>query len=504
MQSYLASLSKHFSAWTWKTFTLIGVAVTVSLLALSTTWSVYSNPRMRPNFQSSWEHANLKYASPRETSRERPAFCNDFDTSKIAISIKTGATEPRNKIPMQLLTFLRCVEDVHLFSDLEGTMGSHGIADTLGHFSEEETKYNPDFQLYRQQREYVEEGREVELESLSTIPIPYKDWRTAGKNAAWGLDKYKFLSMINQAGTLQPGKNWYVFIEADTYLSISNLLRFLETRDPAEKSYFGNPVRMWEHPEPLMFGHGGSGFILSGATMRAFTASYSKIAAKFDAKRISEWWYGDFVTADALDEELDVTITDARPMINSDEPALLPFDEKVWCKPVMTLHHMDTRRFDEMYQFQKSRNFSALLFRDVYAATYQGGIPMKGTSWDNLSDDERFRLQLQDNDLTRIDGGSTDETLRDPNASFKACREACVQHGHCYQFAYITRMKQQDDGTLNASPECHLSRVFRLGREARLDLHAEGTKWESGWMTERIEKFIADHQDCNDVDFGKI
>ena len=284
---------------------------------------------------------------------------------------------------------------------------------------------------------------------------------------------------------------------------MSNLLQFVETQDPKEKLYFGNPVRMWEHQEPLMFGHGGSGFILSGATVRAFTASYSSIAAKFDAARISKWWYGDFVVADALDEELDIQVTDAKPMINSDEPALLHFDDHVWCKPVITLHHMDARRFDEMYKFQKARKLLRTtvprrLRRDLHywSATH-------GDSWDNLSDDERFQIELQPNDLTRIDGGSTDEALKDPNASFKSCQAACVQNGYCYQFAYITRMKRKnDDAPLEPSPECHLSRVFRLGREARLGIHEPGTKWVSGWMTERIEKFIEDRRECPDVRFG--
>lgn len=490
----------QYPSWPWRAITIGTVFVTVSLLAYTASVRLYS-----PNggFSNGISKAqDLKYETPESSSRVLPDFCDDFDVSKIAFSIKTGATEPRNKIPTQLMTFFRCVPDVMIFSDLDQTLGSLQYHDVLTGFTKESTKYNPDFRLYWQQREYAEQGRETELLELSKIPIPYKDWRTAGKSAAWGLDKYKFLPMIKRAWDLQPERDWYVFIEADTYVSVSNLLRFLETQDPGQKRYYGNPVRMWEHEEPLMFGHGGSGFILSGATVRAFDAAYSSIATKFTAERVSKWWYGDFVVADALDEELKIRVTDAKPMINSDEPALLPFDAGVWCKPVVTLHHMDARGFDSMYKFQKARNFSELLFRDVYAATYTAGLPLKAESWDNLSDDQRYALMPGKNDLSRIGGGTSDKSLEDPNSSFKACQAACDQNGHCHQFSFITRMKRQDDGRLMEEPECHLSRVFHLGREVRLEEHEPGTKWDSGWLTKRIDRFIEDHSDCPDVNFG--
>lgn len=189
-------------------------------------------------------------------------------------------------------------------------------------------------------------------------------------------------------------------------------------------------------------------------------------------------------------------------MVNSEEPALLAFDRKVWCKPVITLHHMDAQQFDEMYQFQKARNFSVLLFKDVYAATYKNGLPLMGELWDNLSDDRRYPLDLRPNDLSRIEGGVDDERLRDPNYSFAACKAACEQDGHCFQFSYIVRMKKGDDGRAKAEPKCHLSRVFRFGREVRQDEHPPGTQWTSGWQTEKIRKFVEDNKECGDINFG--
>ena len=118
-----------------------------------------------------------------------------------------------------------------LFSDLEDTLGHHKIDNVLSDKTKVSTRMTPDFDLYWLQQEYHDSGRDAELVDLAKVPIPYQDWRSAGKNAAWGLDKYKFLPMIKHAWDQQPHKHWYVFIEADTYLSVPNLLRFLETQD---------------------------------------------------------------------------------------------------------------------------------------------------------------------------------------------------------------------------------------------------------------------------------
>ncbi|KAK3713068.1 hypothetical protein LTR37_008753 [Vermiconidia calcicola] len=305
------------------------------------------------------------------------------------------------------------------FSDLEQTLGDKRMHNVLSRFSEDAMNGNDEFDIYRKQQELANQGREVDIPSLSSIPITTKDWRTEGKNAAWGLDKYKFLHMIEQAWDLQPDRDWYVFLEADTYLSISNLLQFLDAQDPKEKLYFGNSLRMWEHPTPLNFAHGGSGFILSGATVKDFAVTHEGIAAKFD-QRVRDWWYGDFVLADALDEELHIQVTDATPMINSDEPSLVPFGEHVWCKPVITLHHMDARQFDDMYKFQRARNFSPLLFREVYTAAYTTNLPLRKEAWDNLSDDGRFALEVIPNNPDQLESNVEPNHLVDPHRSYEA------------------------------------------------------------------------------------
>ena len=52
-----------------------------------------------------------------------------------------------------------------------------------------------------------------------------------------------------------------------------------------------------------------SGFILSGTTVQAFAQAQEIIMRTFDPQRISQWWFGDFMVADALDEGLGVQVT---------------------------------------------------------------------------------------------------------------------------------------------------------------------------------------------------
>jgi hypothetical protein len=153
------------------------------------------------------------------------------------LSIKTGATEAFDKLPTQLLTILQCADTLLLFSDLEQDIHSLHIHDVLSRYDPEFLEHHADFELYRKQKEYQTEGRDIQ--TLSTMTDSNSDWRTSGHNAAWALDKYKFLHMIERAWELQPDKEWYVFAETDTYIVWRNLVQWLQNFDSTEPLYLG-------------------------------------------------------------------------------------------------------------------------------------------------------------------------------------------------------------------------------------------------------------------------
>ena len=253
---------------------------------------------------------------------------------------------------------------------------------------------------------------------------------------------------------------------------------------------------MFEHPTPLNFAHGGSAFVLSGAAVKDFAVTHKGIANRFDT-RVPGWWYGDFVLADALDEELQLHVTGVQPRMNGDDPAHTPFFKMTWCQPSITIHHMDSKMFDDVYKFERAHNFSELLFRDIYAATYATGLPSKKEEWDNLSGDGRFSLDVVPNDLDRLNSDSNSTHLNDPHRSFWACEIACKQNEKCFQFSFAGKVTLDGEGHAEPRTECHLSSVFRLGEDIHLNPHAPGTLWSSGWLSDRISKWIEDHQDCS-------
>ncbi|KAI7711459.1 hypothetical protein KC353_g8972, partial [Hortaea werneckii] len=150
-----------------------------------------------------YTRANLLNRLPGGTPKSKTPSCVGVpDDGTIAITVKTGATEALSKLPAQLETSLKCVKDPILVSDLQQTLGRHQIHDVLAASSSSKPMAkNPDFDIYRHQQRLAETGGldEPALARLKRMPMPEQDWRTAGKTAAWGLDKYKFLHMVEKA-----------------------------------------------------------------------------------------------------------------------------------------------------------------------------------------------------------------------------------------------------------------------------------------------------------------
>ncbi|KAK4541418.1 hypothetical protein LTR36_008019 [Oleoguttula mirabilis] len=395
------------------------------------------------------------YAGSHQAIANTNSYCDEYPgNDTIAAIVKTGATEALIRLPTQLVASLRCVKEPIIVSDLEQTLGRHRIHDVLANIAPEDKDANPDFDIYRKQREYATSGQRIKLHSLSSLPVVGDDWRTKGKSAAWGLDKYKFLHMVEKAWELQPEREWYVFIEADTYLSWRNLLGFLGKYDSQKPWYFGDPVLMHEHkPTILQFAHAGSGFILSGSLVRDWVVNHAGLANRWD-KRIPEMWFGGYVMADALDEELKVTVTDVTPMMQRENPARVPFGADVWCKPVVTLHHLDSRQFNELYQTEMALGTSQLLFRDVYHSAYLAGLPFRRDDWYNLADDHKFAIDVTPNDMGKFDGQWEPKDLMDPHQSYMGCELACIQNERCFQFAFSTTAANEES---SSKSECWLS-----------------------------------------------
>jgi hypothetical protein len=305
--------------------------------------------------------------------------------------------------------------------------------------------------------------------------------------------------MIEAAYELQPDKEWYVFLEADTYLSWANLNRWLSTLDPKEPLYLGNSIQKSDKRLPKFFAHGGSGFVLSGSLAKKVTVENEGMTARLE-HRMKDWWAGDFMVADALYDELGIYVSDVFPMFNDLHTKEIGFKAENWCSPVITLHHMQAADFKEMHSLEESLGFSRLLMRDVYGTTYPDGLPFYHEDWDNISDGRQATLRL--NPLGADSNGNQSST--DPNENFGTCKRACKQNERCFQFFHRkTTMYNPRRGTVNQH-QCVLSNTFRLGHAS--PAQGFGTNggepgtarsWTSGWLSDRIARFVENHQECS-------
>ena len=199
--------------------------------------------------------------------------------------------------------------------------------------------------------EEVKKGlREFELyDAQITCPVSQKDC-TKELKGAWELDKYKFLHMIERAWAMRPGREWYVFAEADTYVFWHNLIYWLQNKANATAApYVGSVAFLGDKP----FAHGGSGYVISGETVRKMAEEIPNLAAKYDAMAPNECC-GDLLMSLAV-TETGSKVKQAHPMFNGEKPNTLPYGNGHWCEPLLTMHHMNSEEVSSVWQYEQTR-----------------------------------------------------------------------------------------------------------------------------------------------------
>ena len=260
--------------------------------------------------------------------------------------------------------------------------------------------------------------------------------------------------MVERAWQMNPEREWYLFLEADTYLSWPTLLQWLKVLASTQRVYMGHPVLMYEHDPRIYFAHGGAGIVLSGATVRAFSGKQG-LYNRWDS-RIEKMWFGDFVLADALHEELRLKISNASLAMSPDDPSAIFFHPELFCQPLVTIHHMSSRQLDQLWQFERAKTDSVLSYRDLYLAMFPSGMPAKEkNNWDNGADNEAYSLPVPENE-TSVDSTAKPSNLvidlQNPHDFLKGCEKACQQNAECLSFIWISTGSQK---------RCHLSKAFK-------------------------------------------
>jgi hypothetical protein len=247
---------------------------------------------------------------------------------------------------MLMRTTLQCARNVMIFSDLEQEIAGYQLHDALADIPQAAMDGNSDFEFYQKLKEAKKYGQIEKM--LKDVHDP----RTTKDLAAWTLDKYKNLHILEKLYAAHPDKEWYLMIDADTYVVWSNLLTWLSQLPNATSTqlYLGSPAVI----SGVSFAHGGSGILLSQSTMYDLAVTNNGTAASWD-RPIHDHCCGDYVTALAL-KKSGILLKGSWPTINGEKPATLPFGPTHWCQPVVTMHHVQPNEMNHIANYELSRN----------------------------------------------------------------------------------------------------------------------------------------------------
>lgn len=267
----------------------------------------------------------------------------DAVAGSIVVAVKTGATEASEKIPALMQTSLRCAQTVVFFSDLEQDIGPYHLYDALDTIAPEVKQQDSAFEFYRKQQDaWRTDGNISALKGM-------RDPDSPNDLAAWTLDKYKNMHILEKTWELAPDREWYILIDADTYLIWSNLHRWISSLDSSKKVYFGSRVFL----AGFAFAHGGSGTIFSRSLMHDFALTHRGTAARWDPE-IHASCCGDFMLSKAL-QEYGNELVSIRPEISGQKPSTMPFGSNYWCQPTFTLHHFSAPDMEELNAYERTR-----------------------------------------------------------------------------------------------------------------------------------------------------
>lgn len=217
-----------------------------------------------------------------------PSCASMPDLSKVLLIIKTGASETYDRLPTLFQTMNRCLPEFMVFSDMEESIVGYRVYDILGNVTTR--KDNGDFNLYNRQQDCLVDQKSCQK------------WSNAA-GEAWNLDKYKNVRQSDVAYKERPHYDWYIHIDADTYVHWPNMIEMLKPFDPKQDYFFGSF-------EPSQYGdfcHGGSGYIMSQSAMQKFAANSSVTLFDDYARRIC---CGDMLMTIAMRENAKVRNTD--------------------------------------------------------------------------------------------------------------------------------------------------------------------------------------------------
>lgn len=433
-------------------------------------------------------HRGGTLSSPRDTttSPTQRVFARD----QMVLVIKTGTGTLYEKVPVLLETVVkRWRPTIVIHSDKAEKVGEYEVQDIL-----KDVKAVDEFQKLR--AAVHSKWQSVEVNG-KTIPNP-----------GWMLDKYKNIPSLLSVWQAYPNRDWYVFIDDDTFVFMGNLMRYLSILDEKHPIYMGKPTEIGGE----VFAHGGSGYVLSIGAMRKIEQYLGAGDVREEVlRRFEKFAEGGCCGDHTLGKLINATgirLAGLDGNFNDNPLHEQGFDSETLCKEIFTLHHVDGRGIQTLWDWEapmedrlEKGEFSGipsrkrpetgngnyilnldvfqslvlpLLERDAIVSKIKKDIPDKD-GWDNfpaksypLPDIESY------NGPVKIPGSRLVSSVSSANA----CKFACMDRKDCLQWRY-------------QPGKCTLGKKMYLGRPiTKEEGWYEKRGMVSGWITERIRMMV--------------
>ena len=442
---------------------------------------------------------NTLSSTPTETpsNTHSPKFCKDVrGAPHVMVVFRTSKAEIREKLPAHIKGLLSCVPNFAIFSDHSGEIDGIPVHNALANIGSESKRTHDEFREYQLM---LEDG-------------DHKPDRGKTKE----LDKWKFLPMVYKAYKLKPDAKFVVFIEADTSLSWTNMLQWINRLDYRIPYYAGAPIFI----DSVQTAQRMSGIMLSQGALRRYAKSYEELYTSKWEEQVGKGCCGDLALARAMGDA-HVEFYSSWPLMQGERPSTLDYTKRHWCAPAISWHHTNGETLDAIWSVQtkwtaKHGWDKPFLYRDAFESFVMPHVEAKKEKWDNLSQDTKIvapqgrQQQLKEEEERRkkheeetsgkkntepaksspsprslfghreddkpkeIDWDKLAETFKDAADSPERCQKSCQEIEDCLQWRY----KALGDG------ECHLGKVLRLGRKTT----EKDDPWSSGWIVDRVHK----------------
>ncbi|KAJ3128578.1 hypothetical protein HK098_004004 [Nowakowskiella sp. JEL0407] len=290
----------------------------------------------------------------------RSVIPNPLQLRHLAIVLKTGHDVALNRVPIQLLTFLKNVENLLIIGDAPGVrIGSHIMHDVVSDLYEDPLLK----QAVTDRIKYESENNITDNvpQSGPNMPdfrqVPKKNKFAAGKvkrsvtggggeivpdtkSDGWRKDAHKNLPAFKKLYEMYPHARWFFMVDDDTFAYLDTLLSYVKRYNWNKPYYMGIPnvfkgcdgvKKFGDGPH---FAHGGSGILLSrGAIQKLVEPTHLRTCMA----RYRRCFAGDVRTA--------LCMRDAGVLITRTAGfhGYAPNAETVWtnpCENPITFHHL--------------------------------------------------------------------------------------------------------------------------------------------------------------------